>query len=191
MEINGYLITANQFVALATFILAIAAFWAIWQNRGIQKRNRRERLLKEIIDWVIDMQTPSLDINLPVTDSKLTKSEIRRMEANVLFKYTIPFLKNEYIRAIAHKTFKKELECEVENTINTLTAFIFLKGTSFGMQNVKECFGGTALKIIEEVEKQINEGKKTIDQLLAEYTGELSTCTTILLSKIGNIMASL
>ena len=35
----------------ATFLLALAAFWAIWQNHSLQKRERRERLLNEIIDW--------------------------------------------------------------------------------------------------------------------------------------------
>jgi hypothetical protein len=35
----------------ATFLLAVAAFWAIWQNYSLQKRERRERLLNEIIEW--------------------------------------------------------------------------------------------------------------------------------------------
>ena len=39
----------------ATFLLAIAAFWAIWQNRSLQILERRERLLNEIIEWAIDV----------------------------------------------------------------------------------------------------------------------------------------
>jgi hypothetical protein len=38
----------------ATFLLALAAFWAIWQNYQFKKRERKERLLNEIIDWAID-----------------------------------------------------------------------------------------------------------------------------------------
>ncbi len=37
----------------ATLLLALAAFWAIWQNRSLQIRERRERLLNEIIEWAI------------------------------------------------------------------------------------------------------------------------------------------
>jgi len=47
--------------AIATFILAVAAFWAIWQNRGIQKRNRRERLLNEIIEWAVSISKWRID----------------------------------------------------------------------------------------------------------------------------------
>ena len=38
--------------ALATLFLALGAFWAIWQNSNMQRRQRKERLLNEIIDWV-------------------------------------------------------------------------------------------------------------------------------------------
>ena len=37
--------------AITTMLLAIAAFWAIWQNRLLQIRERKERLLNEIIEW--------------------------------------------------------------------------------------------------------------------------------------------
>jgi hypothetical protein len=39
----------------ATLILAITAFWAIWQNHQIQKRERRDRQINEIIDWAINL----------------------------------------------------------------------------------------------------------------------------------------
>ena len=38
----------------ATFMLALAAFWAIWQNHKLQKRERREKLLNEIIEWATE-----------------------------------------------------------------------------------------------------------------------------------------
>ena len=188
--------------ALATLFLALAAFLTIRSSNEREKhrreeellkekRDRKERLLKEIIDWVTDIQKGSLDVGIPVTGGLDPKSERKRMEANILLKYAIPFSKNEYIRAIARKGFKKELECDVENAINIFTAFLFLKGQSFGMENAKKPFRGTALKIIEEVEKQINEDKKTIDQLLTEYSEELSKSMNILLIKIGNVTASL
>jgi len=177
--------------ALTTMLLAIAAFLAIRQNYSLHKRERKERLLNEIIDWVTEIQTISLDVNIPVTDRPFTKLEAKRIEANVLLRYGIPFSKNEYIRAIVCEAFKEELQNDVENIINTFTVFMLLKGKAIGMKNIKESFGGTALKIMEDVEKQINEGEKTIDQLLDECISEFSTFRTILLSKTGNIMSSL
>ena len=41
--------------ALATLILALGAFLAIWLNHNLQKRERRDRLLNEIIEWAIDV----------------------------------------------------------------------------------------------------------------------------------------
>ncbi len=39
----------------ATFLLALAAFLAIWQNHNLQKREQRQRLLNEIIEWAIEI----------------------------------------------------------------------------------------------------------------------------------------
>ena len=41
--------------ALATLILAIAAFWAIRQNYNFRRQEKKERLLNEIIDWAISI----------------------------------------------------------------------------------------------------------------------------------------
>ena len=38
-------------LASATFLLALAAFWTIWQNYKFREKDRKERLLNEIIDW--------------------------------------------------------------------------------------------------------------------------------------------
>ena len=46
---NNYWFLAAS--AGATLFLAIAAFWAIWQNYSLHKRERKERLLNEIIEW--------------------------------------------------------------------------------------------------------------------------------------------
>jgi len=42
--------------ALATLILAIAAFWAIRQNYNFRRQEKKERLLTEIIEWATDVR---------------------------------------------------------------------------------------------------------------------------------------
>jgi hypothetical protein len=55
----------------ATFLLAIAAFGAIWQNHRLQKRDRKERLLNEIIKWAVDIS----DCNIGVSGLEALKDE--------------------------------------------------------------------------------------------------------------------
>jgi len=47
--------------ALTTMLLAIAAFLAIRQTRSIQRAEKRERQLKEIIEWATDITIYSLE----------------------------------------------------------------------------------------------------------------------------------
>jgi hypothetical protein len=42
-------------LACATFLLAGAASWTIWQNYKFREKDRKERLLNEIIEWAIDV----------------------------------------------------------------------------------------------------------------------------------------
>jgi hypothetical protein len=48
-------------LSIATFFLAGAAFWTIWQNRQYGIRERKESLLNEIIEWAVDVAKYSLE----------------------------------------------------------------------------------------------------------------------------------
>jgi len=185
--------TLLAFSAGATFLLALAAFWAIWQTRGVQIKNRKERLLKEIIEWVIDIQKTSLEERIPVVDRKLTITEVKRMNANTLLRHGIPFIRNEYIKAIAREAFKEELLYQIEDMISAFTAFTYIDGKKLGMkdEDIKASFGRKTPKIIMEIEEQLKEKEKELDELWNEYAGKKSDCATILLIEIGNIMANL
>ena len=58
-------------LAIATFILAGIAAYSIWQNYRLQKRERRERLLNEIIEWAINV----VNCNIGVNSLNILKSE--------------------------------------------------------------------------------------------------------------------
>ncbi len=64
--------------ALATLVLALGAFLTIRQNHLLQKRERRDRLLNEIIEWAIKITKhrfeESLKELLQITDSSGTIS---------------------------------------------------------------------------------------------------------------------
>lgn len=75
----------------------------------------------------------------------------------------------------------------MEETIRNLTAYMYLR---LGMDS-KKAFGGTALKIIEEVETELTESQKSIEDLKDEYARRLAGSTTKLQIITGNVMASL
>jgi hypothetical protein len=43
-------------LACATFFLALAAFWSIWQNQSIQKKEKKEKILNEINILAMEFQ---------------------------------------------------------------------------------------------------------------------------------------
>ena len=61
----------------ATLVLAIAAFLAIWQNRNLQRKERRERLLNEIIEWANGITGCSMTVN-PESVSQIAGSQVER-----------------------------------------------------------------------------------------------------------------
>ncbi len=53
--------TATLILALVTVFLAVGAFLSILQNHNLQKRERKERLLNEIIEWAEDISRGRFD----------------------------------------------------------------------------------------------------------------------------------
>jgi hypothetical protein len=84
MEIGEWILMGS---GGATFLLAIAAFWAVLQNYKFQNREKRERLLNEIIEWAINIlklnsdllsftESVRLDISLTRTLDKLSADAV-------------------------------------------------------------------------------------------------------------------
>ena len=174
-----------------TFLLALAAFWAIWQNYSIHKKKMKLDLLNKIVDWALEIQRNSLEVDIPLSGNVPVEGMRFKAEANSLFKYGITFTKNTHISAIASKAFREELESEVEDTIHTFTAFLFLQGTAFGMINAREAFRGTTLPIIDEIEAQIKGDTNKQTQLLKEYEKKIAESANKLLIKAGKTAAGL
>lgn len=81
-----------------TLLLAIAAFSAIWQNHSLQKRERRERLLNEIIEWAEDLAGCSFLEETQegcTTASNLFKRYRYLASRKTYIKKTVSFFKNE------------------------------------------------------------------------------------------------
>jgi transcription termination factor NusB len=175
---------------LAVFVALGIGVASIWNTRSMQKKERRERLLNEIYEWALEIQTNSLTIEIPLsTDSSLEQIREHR-EANLLLRYGKTFTKNGYIMVIVNKEFKKDLKVEAEEAVNVFAIFLFLKGSSFGMQNAKGIFGGLAKNsIIHKLDKAIKDDPEKLEELLETYSKGIATSLNKLLLKIAEIKA--
>jgi len=136
-----FLINEQNWVALSaltTLILALAAFWAIWQNYSLHKRERKERLLNEIIEWAMDVAVCAFSVPAPMMLEDITggleeaaiEKMVRRANlthyTNLRLSYQILTRKSKYIENIASSLpgnldyAVKRLRKQIDNVISGL-----------------------------------------------------------------------
>ena len=107
---NWINLIAAIIVGGGTLFLGIMAWRTIRQTRSIQKAEKRERLLNEIIDWARQIQTTGLTTEMPVVDldSDKDKENIGFFwTANLINRYGSIFTNNEMIPVAWLKLFPK------------------------------------------------------------------------------------
>ncbi len=177
---------ADVFTAWATIVLAGIAALSFEESRRLRKqykereeRDRKERLLNEIIQWAEDINNASLVPDI--------SPSIKQREINVLMRYGSSFSKAISIETIASESFKKELLGNVQEVINTLLRFMCINQLKvLGAMPTKKGFPET---VIKEIEKEIAEGKKSIDELWYEYAKKLTDSVLNLLIGANKIKA--
>lgn len=92
----------------ATFLLALAASWAIWQNHSLRKKERKERLLNEIIEWAIDVGKCAFEQKYDTVTGVSTEYFMRVSRANTLSRFNVVNARSEYVTNIA-SVFEKDL----------------------------------------------------------------------------------
>jgi hypothetical protein len=175
---------------LAVLVALGIGIASIKHTQSMQRKERRERLLNEIIEWALEIQTNALTIEIPLSTNLSLEQISKHREANLLLRYGKNFTKNGYIMVIVNEEFKSDLKKETEEAINMFTAFLFLKGSSFGMHNIKEAFAGLPENsIIYKLEKAIENDPKTLEELLSDYGKGMTASLNKLLLKIAKIKA--
>jgi len=147
--------------ALTTMLLAIAAFWSIRQNYQFRRREKKERLLNEIIEWAIDVAKPKYGLNLMLFSSSII-SEKDQVTAQ-LFEWASSIdtlrVRGEYIAKIA-PTFTQDLRIVVEKVrydleehAKFLKDLVDDKGDSKALGKHNYTLSQSAKKVIEEAAK--------------------------------------
>ena len=121
------------FLGVATLLLALAAFGAIWQNHNLQQRERRGRLLNEIIEWAIDIgkcgvghksSLSQVVMTDPVTQEKMIRSSaaIYDLASDIQGEALNLIVRGEYIKNIG-QAFNKDLQDLIEQAISHLKGY--------------------------------------------------------------------
>jgi hypothetical protein len=177
-------------LAIATGSLAAAAFWAIWQNYQLHKRERRERLLNEIIEWAEDIDIASLTPDISFIAKNTIDVQFLRAErdANTLMRYGISRSKATSILTIVEERFKGALLKYLNKVLNELIEFIYIKQMmlSKALPNEKNFPKRTVNKMTKEIAK----GDKSFDQLFEDHAKNLAESVRNLLIEANKIKAS-
>ena len=165
--------------ALTTMILAIAAFWAIWQNRTLQISERKERLLNEIIEWATEitiLRSGSLfnDITL-FEDTTKSALQMTVKIAKMISDLSGLAGRNTYILSIS--SFNSELKNPVDELVKELLKYIgFLDGWCTKLTD--DLAKNEKLKLDDDDVKKGDDFESSIKRLAVEVVKEATKIKT-------------
>lgn len=166
--------------ALTTMLLAIAAFWTIRQNYIFRKRERKERLLKEIIEWAVNVKACGLGKDISDIASLTEKQLIVHFMALVSEKigdFKIVLALGDYILKLVENFFKadvietvKKLVGALDNHIKLLEKLLKLLSKPITAQTFKD-FTESVKDIVVIEFKEGND--ETADSIMSRHINEL------------------
>lgn len=125
-------------LAIATFLLAIAAFGTMWQTRNIRKAERRERLLNEIIDWAIDITRVNFGGEITVTPGISQQTQGRQDNVNRLLNCQLLAVKGEELLEPMALSVSKELSGAIKQVLNNINVILGILRTGVPYSYSKE-----------------------------------------------------
>lgn len=141
---------ASATIALATLVLALGAFLAIRQSSNTQRRERKDRLLNEIIEWASNVAKSAI--------SRQTIDVSELWKAKLEYKYHKS--KGKYIDVIVSSSFKelsdpfKDANIKLDEAINFLERIFDGKGGNvLALKDYETGIVGSVEKILAEATK--------------------------------------
>ena len=120
-----------------TLFLGIMAWRTIRQTSSIQKAEKRERLLNEIIEWVTDLNKCAWESEYTISTGVSSEEYKILREANIFSRFRAADSKSEYIRNIA-LTFGEDLHSNAEQVKTQLDKLLALKWKSLKSEKDEE-----------------------------------------------------
>jgi len=148
--------------AFATLVLALIASLAILQTRDMQKSEKRERLLNEIIQWAIDIRKITLKSELPnniAFDTPIEQMATQRGLLSLWHEYQNINAKSGYVEAIASDfrnsllPIVKTVTQKLDDVIKALEDCLTTKGLEEKMKQPEKSLSECARIVIAEATK--------------------------------------
>ncbi|MGD1119812.1 MAG: hypothetical protein ABR886_10045 [Dehalococcoidales bacterium] len=180
---------ATPLSAGATLVAVIVALGvgvaSIFQTKNIQKRERKERLINEIIDWLYEIHNSSLDPNIDFRNPNFITN------AQTLLRYGKAFSQTEYFGRLIKISYP-ELSTHFMSLRESFVSFLYLKQIEIGANNPEDSFvGDEYLKIIGETKNKLSDKNSNLQEILNQQTINLSNNINELLIRLATIKAKL
>jgi len=169
---------------LVTLFVVFVAFQTIKQRDDQEIRDRKQLVLETIVNWAIEIRSAPMRKEFVHTDSHIIRTK------NTLLAYSIPLSRKVYIRALAIENFKGSLLTFVDNTIEALSAFIYIQYIEIKDKNPLELLK-IETSIIERIEKELTISPNDLITIIKTYDTELNNRIDSLFEKVANIISDL
>ena len=162
MEVGDWITLCAVIVALGIGVASIL------HTQSLQKRERRERLLNEIIEWAEDIRkssSESIDPSKIVYDTPIEQEATQRGFRLLRGRYQELNTKSAYMKKVISKVFEANLLSAVEKVIQKLDETI-------------EMLGGCLTRKAKENSEKAEEYKKSLDGYAEELIKEATEIKT-------------
>jgi len=171
----------SDWITLSAVVVALGIGVAsLLQTQRLQKRERKERLLGEIIEWAEYIK------NASVTPDFSGSQKVR--DANILMRYGTSFSKALSIETIIRRSFQKELFVDFLSVIDALPKFMYI--SQYSTLQTLPSEQGFPKNAIDEIKNEIN-NQKPVEDLFTKYATELTQAVNALLRKANIIKSEL
>lgn len=201
---NWINLIAAILVGGGTLALAFMAWKSIRQTRSIQKAEKRERLLNEIIEWAEDIAECGTNVNLPVNIKLTSDLVIDNLNKATFLGYLRLINRGEYVEAVTDKLFTEDLSKTVHKIILKLNGVLYIRGKiiEFVEKDEEEPLFNFAkyesdfttkeeITLIRKINEELNSGTKDISELCNEYEEAFNELLSMLFIKIVDLKKGL
>lgn len=165
MELYGWITLGAVIVALG---LGVAS---ILHTQSLKKRERKERLLNEIIEWAIDVSKCGLDINISIFNGLHRAKDVKEMEfikntatLDLLSAFLVVNARSEYISKMAF-IFGQNLNRAIFETVESINEHIELLRKSYEDEDKKKIKASS-----DDIGKHRNQLIKSAQKVIEEAT---------------------
>jgi hypothetical protein len=181
---------ASGLTLLGTVGAVFMALMSIQQTAKLENNHAKESLLKEIMDWAVEIQ--NAPVKNPIGPELLNfQNPNTVLDANELLLYGTIMTRNDYIKKISENAFEGKLKGDVGKLIENMIIYAYLKYKNLGASNPEKMFGGNYKELVLSFEQSLKNEGKTTEQLLREYGYKLPQSANSLVMKIGEVRATI